>query len=42
MNLLEPSFLEVKGDFNVRGNVKTVISIDSEMRKATGKSSKKR
>ncbi len=29
--LLEPYFLEVIGDFNPRGNVKTVIKIDSLM-----------
>ncbi|MHB1756650.1 MAG: preQ(1) synthase [Leptospirillum sp.] len=42
MTLLDPHFLEVKGDFNVRGNVKTVITIDSEMEKSAGKSPKKR
>ncbi|MGB9755535.1 MAG: preQ(1) synthase [Desulfurella sp.] len=30
-NLLEPIFLEVVGDFNPRGNVKTIIKIDSNM-----------
>ncbi len=30
-NLLEPYYLEVVGDFNPRGNVKTIIKIDSLM-----------
>jgi 7-cyano-7-deazaguanine reductase len=29
-NLLKPRFLEVVGDFNPRGNVKTVITVSSE------------
>ena len=29
--LLSPGFLEVTGDFNVRGNLKTVITVDTEM-----------
>ncbi len=28
--LLSPRFLEVTGDFNVRGNLKTVITVDTE------------
>ncbi len=31
VTLLAPRFLEVTGDFNVRGNLKTVITIDTEM-----------
>lgn len=31
--LLKPRFLEVIGDFNPRGNVKTVIKVSSESRK---------
>jgi len=30
---LKPGFLEVTGDFNPRGNVKTVIRVSSETRK---------
>ncbi len=30
MELLEPRFLEVIGDFNPRGNVKTIIRVSSE------------
>ncbi len=37
MTLLKPDFLEVTGDFNVRGNVKTVITIHSEMKRKPGK-----
>ncbi|MCS7203669.1 MAG: preQ(1) synthase [Thermodesulfovibrio sp.] len=29
-NLLKPRFLEVIGDFNPRGNVKTIIKVSSE------------
>jgi 7-cyano-7-deazaguanine reductase len=29
-NLLKPRFLEVVGDFNPRGNVKTVITVSSD------------
>jgi len=42
MTLLNPEFLEVTGDFNVRGNVKTVITIHSEMERKTGKGIKKK
>ncbi len=31
-NLLKPRFLEVIGDFNPRGNVKTVITVSSKER----------
>ena len=31
MHLLKPHFLEVVADFNVRGNVKTVITLHSDM-----------
>jgi len=30
-NLLNPRFLEVVGDFNPRGNVKTIIKVSSEL-----------
>lgn len=30
-DFIEPKFLEVIGDFNPRGNVKTIIKIDSNM-----------
>ncbi|AHF96594.1 MAG: preQ(1) synthase [Desulfurella sp.] len=30
-NFLEPIYLEIIGDFNPRGNVKTIIKIDSNM-----------
>ncbi len=30
-NLLNPRFLEVIGDFNPRGNVKTIIKVSSEL-----------
>jgi 7-cyano-7-deazaguanine reductase len=42
MTLLNPEFLEVTGDFNVRGNVKTVITIDSGMERKQGKGNKKK
>ncbi len=32
-NLLNPRFLEVIGDFNPRGNVKTIIRVSSEAEK---------
>ena len=35
--LLKPRFLEVIGDFNPRGNVKTIITVSSESRKNSGK-----
>ncbi|MDP2167149.1 MAG: preQ(1) synthase [Thermodesulfovibrionales bacterium] len=31
---LKPRFLEVEGDFNPRGNVKTIIRVSSEERRA--------
>lgn len=31
MELLHPRFMEVTGDFNVRGNLKTVITVNTEM-----------
>lgn len=37
MNLLKPNFLEVIADFNVRGNVKTVITLHSGMGKTPEK-----
>jgi 7-cyano-7-deazaguanine reductase len=42
MTLLEPEFLEVTGDFNVRGNVKTVITLHSGMERKRKKSSSSR
>ncbi len=33
---LKPRFLEVVGDFNPRGNVKTVIRVNSEQQKRKG------
>jgi 7-cyano-7-deazaguanine reductase len=39
---LKPKFLEVVGDFNPRGNMKTIIKVSSEIEaKATGKNKKK-
>jgi len=35
--LLKPRFLEVIGDFNPRGNVKTIITVSSETKKESGK-----
>ncbi len=35
--LLKPRFLEVIGDFNPRGNVKTIITVSSESKKNSGK-----
>jgi len=35
VTLLDPHFLEVTGDFNVRGNLKTVITVDTEMNKGS-------
>lgn len=32
-NLLNPRFLEVVGDFNPRGNVKTIIKVSTEVEK---------
>jgi 7-cyano-7-deazaguanine reductase len=29
--LLEPQFMEVVGDFNVRGNLKTVVTVNTEL-----------
>lgn len=40
--LLEPFFLEVVGDFNPRGNVKTIIKIDSNMQGAGFEENNKR
>ncbi|MFA6056414.1 MAG: preQ(1) synthase [Thermodesulfovibrionales bacterium] len=34
---LKPRFLEITGDFNPRGNVKTVVKVSSEDRKPFGK-----
>ncbi|MBI5100884.1 MAG: NADPH-dependent 7-cyano-7-deazaguanine reductase QueF [Nitrospirae bacterium] len=34
---LAPRFLEVKGDFNPRGNVKTVIRVSTDNKKRPGK-----
>jgi len=34
---LQPRFLEVTGDFNPRGNVKTVIRVSSQDRKKLAK-----
>jgi len=31
--ILKPKFLEVIGDFNPRGNVKTIVRVSSEMKK---------
>lgn len=39
---LEPVFLEVVGDFNPRGNVKTIIKIDSNMQGASIEKNNKR
>jgi len=30
-NILKPKYLQVVGDFNPRGNVKTVVEVNSEM-----------
>lgn len=39
---LHPKFLEVIGDFNPRGNVKTIIKIDSKMQEAGFEKNNKR
>ncbi len=41
-DLLNPDFLEVIGDFNVRGNVKTVITLNSLMEKTLKEGTKNR
>ena len=39
---LKPKFLEVVGDFNPRGNIKTIVKVTSEKGKQTIKKRKKR
>jgi len=39
---LKPKFLEVVGDFNPRGNIKTVVKVTSEKEKQTREKRKKR
>ncbi|WP_086034811.1 preQ(1) synthase [Desulfurella amilsii] len=41
-NCLQPKFLEVIGDFNPRGNVKTIIKIDSKIQEAGFEKNNKR
>jgi 7-cyano-7-deazaguanine reductase len=39
---LKPKFLEVIGDFNPRGNIKTIVKVTSEQKKQTIEKRKKR
>jgi len=39
---LKPKFLEVVGDFNPRGNMKTIIKVTSEIEEQAAKKNKKR
>ena len=38
IELLDPYFIEIKGDFNVRGNIKTVITAQHEKKESEGNS----